>query len=227
MSKEIFHFIYRTTSLTGKYYIGRHSTTNINDRYIGSGKWVKSIKYKSTLSREVLEFAESIEQLRQLEKQYLKEHVGKKNCMNFNNESIGFASGDINPSSTEEGRLRLSVQGKARNKETWPRGEEHWTKNNLENSVKMSKFLKENNPSKNQETMSKIAAKTSARMKINNPMFNPITRLLISKNGNFTKNNPARVEYVCPYCNKIGKGGRFKSHHLLKQNCMENNKDEY
>jgi hypothetical protein len=58
-------------------------------------------------------------------------------------------------------------------------------------------------------------------------MFNLITRLLISKNGNFTKNNPARVEYVCPYCNKIGKGGRFKSHHLLKQNCMENNKDEY
>ena len=32
------HFIYRTTNLlNGKFYVGRHSTTNMNDGYFGSG----------------------------------------------------------------------------------------------------------------------------------------------------------------------------------------------
>jgi len=57
------HFIYKTTHISGKYYIGRHSTENINDGYLGSGKWVKSIKDKSKLSREILEYCDDIDDL--------------------------------------------------------------------------------------------------------------------------------------------------------------------
>jgi hypothetical protein len=40
------HYTYMTVSDTGKYYVGRHSTSNLFDGYKGSGKWVRSIKKK-------------------------------------------------------------------------------------------------------------------------------------------------------------------------------------
>jgi len=90
------HFIYKTTHKNGKYYVGRHSTDNINDGYIGSGEWPLSIKDKSTLIREILEYAESTEAIIELEGKYLEEHFGKPNCMNRTKDPIGFDS-DNNP----------------------------------------------------------------------------------------------------------------------------------
>jgi hypothetical protein len=37
------HIIYKITNMVnGKYYVGRHSTTDINDGYMGSGIWIKN-----------------------------------------------------------------------------------------------------------------------------------------------------------------------------------------
>jgi hypothetical protein len=34
-----YHYIYKTTcTITGKYYVGMHSSSNLEDGYIGSGK---------------------------------------------------------------------------------------------------------------------------------------------------------------------------------------------
>ena len=96
INKSMKHFIYKTTHTNGKYYIGRHSTENINDGYIGSGLWPISIKDKSTLTREILEYTESAEQVKELERQYLAEHYGKPDCMNRTADPIGFDS-DNNP----------------------------------------------------------------------------------------------------------------------------------
>jgi len=91
------HFIYKTTHKNGKYYIGRHSTDNVDDGYIGSGRWPRSIKDKSSITREIIEYADSEESLILLEQQYLTEHYCKPNCMNMSNTSTGAPTGDANP----------------------------------------------------------------------------------------------------------------------------------
>jgi hypothetical protein len=96
INKHMKHFIYKTTHTNGKYYIGRHSTENVNDGYVGSGLWPSSIKDKSTLTREILEYAESTEKIKELEGRYLAEHYGKSGCMNRTADPIGFDT-DNNP----------------------------------------------------------------------------------------------------------------------------------
>lgn len=91
------HYIYKTTSSSGKFYIGRHSTSNINDNYCGSGKWVRQIKDKSELSVEILEYAPSFDDLLLLEEKYINENINHPDNMNFNNSSVGWATGDRNP----------------------------------------------------------------------------------------------------------------------------------
>ena len=115
------HFIYKTTHLNGKYYIGRHSTNNMNDGYIGSGLWPASIKDKTTLTREILEYADDESSLKLLEGKYLVENFGKDKCMNRTADPIGFSS-EFNPMKKSEIAARVS-------------GENHWTVSNKESIV--------------------------------------------------------------------------------------------
>jgi hypothetical protein len=100
------HFVYKTISLSGKYYIGRHSTNNINDGYFGSGKWVRSIKDTSSLTRKILLECNSSEELLQAEKYYIALHIDNVDCMNFNRSPVGFSSGDLNPNSSPEAKAK-------------------------------------------------------------------------------------------------------------------------
>jgi hypothetical protein len=114
INKSMKHFIYKTTHTNGKYYIGRHTTDNIDDGYVGSGKWPLSIKDKSTLTREILEYADSAEKVKELEGKYLIEHFGKPNCMNRTADPIGFDT-DNNPMKDPVIRNKF-------------KGDNHWTK---------------------------------------------------------------------------------------------------
>jgi len=110
----MYHFIYKTTSKSGKYYIGRHSTKKLDDYYFGSGKWIRSLKNKDELTREILLFCEESE-LKEKEQLFLQENVGKENCMNFNLSSCGFSSGKLNPAHTEKEKIKRSIRFKGIN----------------------------------------------------------------------------------------------------------------
>jgi len=81
------HFIYKiTNNLNGKYYIGRHSTKNIDDSYMGSGIGIKNAINKygiENFTKEIIEETSSSELLWELEKQIVNEDVVKDN-MSYN-----------------------------------------------------------------------------------------------------------------------------------------------
>jgi len=83
-----YHFIYKTTNLlTGKYYIGMHSTDDLEDGYLGSGKRLRySVrKYgKKNHQREILEFVDTREDLKAREKEVVSlDEIAKEDCMNL------------------------------------------------------------------------------------------------------------------------------------------------
>jgi len=100
------YFTYRTDHISGKYYVGRHSCSKL-DNYLGSGKWIRSIKDKSSLSRTILEYFDNEEELLIAEKILISEHLNKPGNMNFNENSCGWSS-DKNPNKSPEARKRLS-----------------------------------------------------------------------------------------------------------------------
>ncbi len=82
------HFTYKTTNLlNGKYYIGMHSTDNLEDGYLGSGKRLRySINKhgKDNHVREILEYFETREELAAREKEIVSlNEVAKELCMNL------------------------------------------------------------------------------------------------------------------------------------------------
>jgi hypothetical protein len=83
-----YHYIYKTKCIiTGKYYYGMHSTNNLNDEYLGSGKrlW-NSINYygKENHTKEIIEFCDNRENLILKEIEYINENLLKdKLCMNL------------------------------------------------------------------------------------------------------------------------------------------------
>ena len=95
----IYHYLYKTTcKITGKFYVGMHSTSNLNDGYIGSGKllWYSIKKHgKENHEKEILEFFSSRKDLGKREKEIVNEDfLNDPFCMNIQPggefRSIGF-----------------------------------------------------------------------------------------------------------------------------------------
>jgi hypothetical protein len=59
---------------------------------MGSGTWIRKIRKLFNLSREIVEYTDSVESLKSLEQKYLDEHFGKPRCMNRRKSSCGFDS---------------------------------------------------------------------------------------------------------------------------------------
>ena len=93
-TRKKYHYIYKTTNLlSGRYYVGMHSTDDLNDGYMGSGKRLKaSIKKHGVENHriEILEFFDSREELASREQELVTiKEVASKECMNLKVGGIG------------------------------------------------------------------------------------------------------------------------------------------
>ena len=142
--KASIHYIYKTTcNVTNRYYIGMHSTNNIQDCYMGSGKRLRhSIrKYGAeNHTKEILEFLQTREELILREIEIVtKELVEDPMCMNLREGGTGGFT-------VEQQRLnaKKSKQKQKILRETNP----EWVKNKSE---KISSTNKKNNDSGHRE----------------------------------------------------------------------------
>jgi len=107
-----YHYIYKTVNtLSGRYYIGMHSTDDLNDGYLGSGIRLRRAinKHgKENFKREILEFCESRELLKEREIEIVNlNEIAKVGCMNL---KVGGYGGFI---SDEHQKFRSECANKA------------------------------------------------------------------------------------------------------------------
>lgn len=150
-------YIYKTTiknkesSLDGFFYIGKRQKEKFDKNYYGSGKILKDYKKKFKnfgLSCEILEEADSLEELNKLEKLYIKKYKNFKNNLNI---AEGGNGGNIFDGLTKEEqetfKKRVSEGGKRRwaklNKEERSELVKKMIKNRKEWGNKGKKFSEE------------------------------------------------------------------------------------
>lgn len=74
---KIYNYVYKIkNNLNSKIYVGKHSTDNLNDGYMGSGKLIKLAYNKygiENFTKQILQFAETEDELNDLEMFYIKD----------------------------------------------------------------------------------------------------------------------------------------------------------
>ena len=108
--QHTYHYIYKTTNLVNdKFYIGMHSTSNLEDGYIGSGKrlWYSIKKYgRENFKMEILEFLPDRNSLKEREREIVNSDLVKEElCMNL---QIGGGGG----LTTSEHRKKFQEEGR-------------------------------------------------------------------------------------------------------------------
>lgn len=99
----------KNSSLYGHYYIGKHSTNNLNDNYIASGVKIKKYlkKYPNDYYRKILEYSNTEEELNNLEYNYIHGLINTPKCLNLMEGGHG---GTV----SKESRLKISKKLKNR-----------------------------------------------------------------------------------------------------------------
>lgn len=89
------HIVYVTTNVkNGKFYIGKHSTTNLNDGYCGSGVWVlRAKKKKSPLLTRIIKECVSEQEAYDNEYEIVTsaKEIWPDLCMNISDGGVGFS----------------------------------------------------------------------------------------------------------------------------------------
>jgi len=194
-------YIYKTTHTNGRFYIGRHQTENINDGYLGSGNWVSGIKDKSTLSKEIIATASSLDELILLEERYIDQHFDDPLNMNYKRASVGWTSEDARERALErieQGTHHFLGENNPVHKQL-ANGTHNFIGANAKRIAKGThNFSGENNPS-----VEKVANGT-------HHLLGPEANAKRIANGTHHFIRP----WTCEHCGKSGKGiGNYNKRH--------------
>jgi len=108
--KKKFNYVYITTNLiNGKQYVGDHSTNNLNDKYLGSGRpyFLNAIKQygKENFKKEILEFFDTKQEAFNAQEKYINEY----NTLQPNGYNISPKGGhNTKDCFSDESKLKIS-----------------------------------------------------------------------------------------------------------------------
>lgn len=143
MVVNLYYIIYQTTNnIDGMTYRGCHQTKNLNDEYLGSGKYLKRAikKYgKENFSKNIICLCYNLEHMIEMEKFYIDEDWSNS-ANNYNLQTGGLNYGVL----SEESRKKISNSVKSRHKEGVYKNTNRVYKSlSMETKEKISKKLKE------------------------------------------------------------------------------------
>lgn len=169
-----YHYIYKTTcTVTGNYYIGMHSTSNLDDGYMGSGKRLKRSINKYGIdnhAKEILEFLDNRESLAKRESEIVNEQsIEDPLCMNLKPGGFGGFCNDEHrknnlQSFTKAGRDKMIWLW--HNDAEWKEAQIKSRKSNWKNPdirIKMERHLDWNGRKHKEETKVKIGITNSKK----------------------------------------------------------------
>ena len=124
----MYHFVYKTTNLVnGKFYIGKHSTDNLDDGYLGSGRvLINAVKKygKEFFKREIIKILDDENIAYEFEQNMLSVHMKNNLCYNLSGGGRGTGTGENHPNwgkrASKESRKKMSEsrRGKTFSQET-------------------------------------------------------------------------------------------------------------
>jgi hypothetical protein len=164
-----YHFIYKTTCIiTNNFYIGMHSTDNLEDGYIGSGKrlWYSINKHgKDNHVCEIIEFLPDRKSLKEREQEIVnKELLNEQLCMNIQiGGGGGFSSEEHKRKAQDSGR-KSYIERLKNDKDFLKKMTEILTKQNKGNCFGIGNKAF-SNKSHSEETKRKIGESNSVKQK--------------------------------------------------------------
>lgn len=190
-----FHYLYKIVRDDGKYYIGIHSTDDLNDGYFGSGKrlW-QSIKRhgKDRHKMAILEFAPSRADVKKRELELVSpETIKDPLCMNL---AQGGGAGPAKHSEATKNKMSVVRRGV-------PKSEDHKKAISAAHTGKVGHKLS-----------AEARAKVSAALRLREVSAD--TRKKMSE----TQKGRPRSLLVCPYCGKSGGNSNMRRYHF--ENCQ-------
>jgi len=176
-SSEAFHYLYKTIDKrSGKYYLGRHSTHNLNDGYQGSGKFVKDcLKAGVQLETVILKTFDNSNDCVIAEEALLNEHFDDPLNMNFHMSNAG---GVLGYKHTEEAKKKMSDNYRGGPTES---GRKKLSERMKGNKINVGRKLSE-------DTKKKIGNQMKGK---NNPYYKSAEKPLRGPDGRFIKRNKA------------------------------------
>jgi hypothetical protein len=233
-----YHFIYKTTNLlSGKYYYGMHSTDDLDDGYLGSGRRIRYSINKYGIEnhkREIVEFCKNRKELTKKEKEIVNlNEIAKEECMNLIVGGIGRPYGFV---VNDEGRKNMSEAHKKKpiNWNAIKKMHEKWdgSHHTEESRKKISQSnIGKTHTDKTKKYLSELVSKRwqdiemrkkyseAAKIRPSNRKgitLSDDTKKKISESKKGKKIKPQN-KVICPHCNSVGGVGLMKRYHF--DNC--------
>jgi hypothetical protein len=142
MEQTKFYILYKTTcTITGKFYIGVHSTKNLKDGYLGSGKHLNSSLQKHGREnhvREILEFFNSREASLKREAELVNEEsIKDPKCMNI---QLGGNNGWTKSAQSKNSKKGNDAMRKKLEDPIWRKNFSEKMSNSMKESILSGKF---------------------------------------------------------------------------------------
>ena len=146
-SRRKYHYIYKTTCIiTERFYIGMHSTDNLEDGYVGSGKrlWHSINKHgKENHRTEILEFLIDRKSLVEREKEIVnQEMINEELCMNLKLGGDGGCTREVqNTRSSAGGKAAVDILTELRKNPEWATNVRNNISKGIRNAISEGRFF--------------------------------------------------------------------------------------